>query len=100
VSDEAAIEVHRRFIEDGASISDAAVMESMLAPGIELPTVVECGVAALLGLHQAMRSGFPDMRARIDEITESNAWVAARLTWTGTHTGESAGVAATRRTGR
>jgi len=98
VIDQAAIEVYRRFIEDGASLSDAAVMESMLAPGIELPTVGEGGVAALLGMHQAMRAGFPDMRATIDEALESGEWVAARLTWAGTHTGEFAGIAATGRT--
>ena len=98
VSEATASEVYRRFIEDGASISDAAVIESMLAPGIDLPTVGDGGVGALLGMHQAVRAGFPDMRARIDVVTESNGWVAARLTWTGTHTGEFAGIAATGRT--
>jgi steroid delta-isomerase-like uncharacterized protein len=98
MSDQAVIEVYRRFIEEGASVSDAAVMEAMLGPGIELPTVGEGGVAALLAMHEGMRAGFPDMHARIDEVAESNGWVAARPTWTGTHTGEFAGIPATGRT--
>jgi predicted ester cyclase len=97
VSDQAAIEVYQRFIHEGASVSNAAVMEAILEPGIDLPTVGEGGVAALLAVHKGMRAGFPDMRASIDEIAESGEWVAARLTWTGTHTGEFAGIAATGR---
>ena len=98
MGDPAVIEVYRRFIEEGASVSDAAVMEAMLEPGIELPTLGDGGVASLFAIHDGMRAGFPDMRAAIDEAAVSGEWVAARLTWTGTHTGEFAGIAATGRT--
>ncbi|HEY3766990.1 MAG TPA: ester cyclase [Gaiellales bacterium] len=97
MADQTILDVYRRFIEEGASVSNAEVMERTLAPGIELPTVGEGGVAALIAVHGAIRAGFPDLRATIDEITESGGWVGARLTWTGTHTGEFAGVAATGR---
>lgn len=45
----------------------------------------------------AFLDGFPDLENRIDQILAEGDLVAARQTWTGTHDGEFAGVAATGR---
>ena len=41
--------------------------------------------------------GAADLRVKIDEIYAAGDWVAARLTWTGTHSGELFGIPATGR---
>lgn len=46
---------------------------------------------------EVMRQGFPDMRARIEDIFGSDDRVAVRLTFHGTHTGEFQGFPATGR---
>jgi len=46
---------------------------------------------------EAMRRGFPDMQAHIEDIFGSGDRVAARLTFRGTHKGEFQGIPATGR---
>jgi predicted ester cyclase len=46
------------------------------------------GSSASITLRQGFLTGFPDLRATIDEIFAAGDWVAAHLTWIGTNTGE------------
>ena len=82
------IALYRRFIEE---VDRPDTVDELLAPGIELPTLepnVEPTAAGLKELRRAFLAGFPDLQATIDEIFVADDWVAARLTWTGTNTGE------------
>jgi predicted ester cyclase len=82
------IAVYRRFIEE---VARPETVDELLAPGIELPSLepnAEPTAAGLKQLRQGFLAGFPDLRATIDEIFAAGDWVAARLTWAGTNTGE------------
>jgi steroid delta-isomerase-like uncharacterized protein len=46
---------------------------------------------------EAVRSAFPDWHNRVEELIVAGDRVVARLTWTGTHRGEFAGIAPTGR---
>jgi predicted ester cyclase len=91
MSEAANIALYRRLIDDGVGIGRLGTLDEVLAPGIELPTVApaaEPTLAGLKALNTAFRAAFPDLRARIDEVFANGDWVTARLTWTGTNTGE------------
>jgi predicted ester cyclase len=88
MADQNNIALYRRFIEE---VDRPETVDELLAPGIELPTLepnAKPNAAGLKQLRQAFLAGFPDLRATIDEIFTAGDWVAARLTWTGTNTGE------------
>lgn len=85
------IALYRRLIDEGVGIGRLDTLEEVLAPGIGLPTVApaaEPSIAGLKEVNTAFRAAFPDLRATIDEIFANGDWVTARLTWTGTNTGE------------
>jgi predicted ester cyclase len=85
------IALYRRLIDEGVGIGRLETLDQVLAPGIELPTVAPVAEPTIAGLKQvnaAFRAGFPDLRATIDEVFANGDWVTARLTWTGTNTGE------------
>lgn len=82
------VALYRRFIEE---FDRPEVVDELLAPGIELPTLegnAEPTAAGLKQLRQAFVTGFPDLQATIDEIITSGDWVAGHITWSGTNTGE------------
>ena len=88
MSSDANIALYRRFIEE---VDRPETVDELLADGIELPTLepnAEPTAAGLKQLRQAFLTGFPDLRASFDEVFAVGDWVAARLTWTGTNTGE------------
>jgi predicted ester cyclase len=88
------IALYRRLIDDGVGIGKLETLDEVLAPGIELPTigaVAEPSIAGLKAVNTAFRAAFPDLRATIDEVFANGDWVTARLTWTGTNTGEMFG---------
>ncbi len=94
------IALYRRLIEDGVGIGNLDLLDELLDPDITLPTIDSFGAPTIEGLKQinaAFRAGAPDLRATIDEIYATGDWVAARLTWTGTHSGELLGMAPTGR---
>ena len=94
------IALYRRLIEEGVGIGNLDLLDELLHPDITLPTVDSFGAPTIEGLKQinaAFRAGAPDLRATIDEIYATGDWVAARLTWTGTHSGELLGMAPTGR---
>lgn len=89
------ITLYRRFIEE---FDRAEVVDELLAPGIELPTLegtVEPTAKGLKQLRQAFLAAFPDLQATIDEIIATGDWVAGHITWSGTNTGELFGQPAT-----
>jgi predicted ester cyclase len=49
------------------------------------------------GVDPATRSSFPDLEATIETVVAEGDWVAARVTWQGTHRGEYLGIPATNR---
>jgi steroid delta-isomerase-like uncharacterized protein len=88
------VALYRRFIDDGVGIGRLDTVDETLAPAIELPTIAGMVPATRDGLklmNQGFRSAFPDLHATIDEIFAFGDWVAARLTWTGTNTGDFMG---------
>lgn len=82
------IALYRRFIEE---FDRPEVIDELLAPDIELPTLegmVEPTAAGLKQLRQAFLAGFPDLRATIGDVITTGDWVAGHITWSGTNTGE------------
>jgi predicted ester cyclase len=47
--------------------------------------------AGLTQVNQQVRAAFPDLHGTIEQIFAFGDWVAARVTWTGTNTGEFMG---------
>jgi predicted ester cyclase len=89
------IALYRRLIEDGVGVGNLELLDEILSPEIVLPTLApmaEPTVHGLKQLNEVFRAGIPDARAEIVEIIASGDWVAARLRWTGTHTGEFLGL--------
>ena len=85
------IALYRRLINDGVGVGRLDTLDEVLAPGMVLPTVApaaEPSIAGLKALNTAFRAAFPDLRATIDEVVANGDWVSARLTWTGTNSGE------------
>ena len=85
------IALYRRLIDEGVGIGRLETLDDVLAPDIELPTVAPAAEPTIAGMKQlnaAFRAGFPDLKATIDEVFANGDWVSARLTWTGTNTGE------------
>ena len=94
------IVLYRRVIEEGVGVGNLDLLDELLDTDICLPTIegsAEPTIEGLKAANAAFRAGAPDLRARIDEIFAAGDWVAARLTWMGTHTGELLGMPATGR---
>lgn len=94
------IALYRRLIEEGVGVGNLDLIDELFDPDISLPTIDAFAEPTIQGLKQvnsAFRAGAPDLRANIDEIYAAGDWVAARLTWTGTHSGELLGLPATGR---
>lgn len=88
------IALYRRFIEDGVGIGRLETIEEVLAPDIELPTLAGMAETTPTGLKQAnqvFRAAFPDLHGSIEQVFAFGDWVAARVTWTGTNTGDFMG---------
>ena len=69
------------------------VSEGLLTPKI-MPGVPH-GVEGAKAAHQIMLAGFPDYQTVIDDLIAEGDKVAARITMTGTHTGDFIGTPAT-----
>jgi SnoaL-like polyketide cyclase len=88
------VALYRRVVEEGVGIGRLDVIDEVLAADIRLPTIADLAdptPAGLKQVNQAFRASFPDLRARIEQVFAFGEWVAARLTWTGTNTGEFMG---------
>jgi len=87
------IALYRRFA-DGIVSGRFEVIAEVLAADIQLPTIADLAEptpAGLTQVNQQVRASFPDMHGTIEQIFAFGDWVAARVTWTGTHTGEFMG---------
>jgi predicted ester cyclase len=85
------IALYRRLIDEGVGIGRLETLDEVLAADIELPTAAPAAEPTIAGMKQlnaAFRAGFPDLKATIDEVFANGDWVSARLTWTGTNTGD------------
>ena len=85
------IEVYRRFVEEGVGVGKLELVDELLAFGIAIPTLssdFEPTAQGLKTMNSVFRAGFPDLRADIEEVFAVGDWVAARLAWSGTNTGE------------
>src|SRR5579863_4347789 len=92
------ITLYRRMIEQGVGVGNLEVLDEVLHPDIVLPTVApmaEPTIAGLKQLNAGFRAGVPDARAEIGQVIASGDWVAATITWSGTHTGDFLGLAPT-----
>jgi predicted ester cyclase len=87
------IALYRRFA-DGVGTGHLDVIDEVLAADIQLPTIADLADPTPAGLKQAnegFRVSFPDLHGTIEQVFAFGDWVAARLTWTGTNTGEFMG---------
>jgi predicted ester cyclase len=94
------IALYRRFA-DGVGTGRLDVIDEVLAPDIQLPTIADLADPTPAGLKQAnegFRAAFPDLHGTIEQIFAFGEWVAARVTWTGTNTGDFMGQPPTGRT--
>jgi predicted ester cyclase len=88
------IALYRRFIDDGVGTGRLDTVDEVLAASIQLPTIADLADPTPAGLkqaHEGFRASFPDLHATIEQVFAFGDWVAARLTWTGTNTGEFMG---------
>jgi len=84
------IALYRQFA-DGVGTGRLEVIDEVLAADIQLPTIadlVEPTPAGLKQVNQQFRASFPDLHGTIEQIFAFGDWVAARVRWTGTNTGE------------
>ena len=94
------VALYRRLIDECVATGDVSLLDELLEPSIDLPTLLpmaEPTVAGLKNVLGGVREAFPDARAEIVQVIASGDWVAATIAWTGTHTGEFAGISPTGR---
>jgi hypothetical protein len=92
------VALYRRLIEQVVGVGNLELLDELLDPEIVLPTIDAFAEPTIQGLKQvnsAFRAGAPDLRVSIEEIYAAGDWVAARLAWSGTHSGELLGLPAT-----
>ena len=87
------IALYRRFA-DGVGTGRLDVIDEVLAPDIQLPTIADLAEPTPAGLkeaNQGFRVSFPDLHGTLEQVIAFGDWVAARVRWTGTNTGEFMG---------
>ena len=87
------IALYRRVI-DGLNSGCLDLIDEVLAADIQLPTIADLADPTRAGhkeLNRVIRVSFPDLHGTIEQIFAFGEWVAARVTWTGTNTGEFMG---------
>jgi steroid delta-isomerase-like uncharacterized protein len=95
-------ELVRRSLEDVVGARDLAIGNEVFAPDYrhhdpQLPPDMEYGREAYLAGLGAILDGFPDLRMTVHELLAEGDRVAARWSWSGTHTGDAFGIPATGR---
>jgi len=87
------IALYRRFA-DGLNSGRLDIIDEVPAANIQLPTIADLVDPTRAGhkqLNRDIRVSFPDLHGTIEQIFAFGDWVAARITWTGTNTGEFMG---------
>jgi steroid delta-isomerase-like uncharacterized protein len=97
------IEAHKNIVRHYQAIYnsnnldglDEVVSKDLLTPKIMagIPT----GIEGAKAVHHIMLTGFPDYQTMIDDLLAEGDQVAARITMTGTHTGDFMGIPPTGR---
>jgi len=85
--------LYRQFA-DGVGTGRIDVIDELLAPDIQLPTIAELADPTRAGLKQAnegFRAAFPDLRGTIEQLLAFGEWVACCVRWEGTNNGEFMG---------
>ena len=88
--------VIRRIVEEHWNNKNAALVPELFAANLSLetPDGVLTGLAGADLLLQAYATAFPDFRLSIDDLLADGDQVVLRWTFTGTHRGPLAGIAA------
>jgi len=74
------------------------VIEEMMADGCPVHGVIDeegkeiCGQSAFKAFFRKMRSAFPDLRIKVEDVISQDNRIAARCTVTGTHRGHGLGI--------
>lgn len=95
------VERFRRISEDGFGTGDLAVLDELVAPDIvqhEPGPGQGDGLESIKAKVRMLHAAFPDLTATVADIFGVDDRVCARVTWSGTHTGEFAGLRPTGRT--
>ena len=92
--------VVRRFYGELWNQWKLDVANEILAPDVRFrgslgSTLV--GVDAFKGYVEGVRAAFPDFQNQVDDLIAAGDRVVTRMTWSGTHSGELFGIAATGR---
>ena len=85
----------RRFYEEVINQKNLAVVDELFADNYTdhlLPPGLPPGIAGLKIFIGVFHAAFPDGHLAIDQMIAEGDTVAARLTFTGTHTGEFQGI--------
>jgi steroid delta-isomerase-like uncharacterized protein len=91
----------RRFYQEVINRGNIAAVQELVAEHFlehtpaALPGQPRKGPEAIIWFVPRVRLAFPDLHARIDDVLVDGDKVAARVTWTGTHTGEFLGTTPT-----
>jgi predicted ester cyclase len=88
--------MHSRLLES----RDPSAAEDLFAPQFvshNMPPGFPPGVAGVMRFFVTLRDAFPDVEVTIDELVADGDRAAVATTFTGTHTGELAGMAPTGR---
>ena len=90
----------RRFVEELVNQGNMAVAPELVAPDFHeldpFPGQAP-GRAGLLESIERLRTAFPDLTWRIEEMVAEGEMVASLNSWSGTHRGEFLGIAPTGR---
>ena len=95
-----------RWFEEVWNQGKESTIDELLAPqavahGLDHPdSIGKTGPEAFKPFCRMFRGAFPDIHIDVDHIIEEGNWLAVRFTVSGTHTGDSLGIAATGRSAK
>jgi predicted ester cyclase len=89
-------EVVRKLYEDCVNTGNVALLPSLIADEYVGPNGAR-GPAAYQEIVTSLRTGFPDIRFKVEDVLTDGDKVTVRWSWHGTHSGPFGGVAPTRK---
>lgn len=93
-------EIARRYFDEVVNDRRLEVVHEVFADDFlnhAAPVGQQLGTDALIEFFASLQLGFPDFRARLDELVPAGDRITVRFTFSGTHTGEFMGLAPTGR---